>query len=133
MKKLIVMALSGMAWAYLFHIALVALALGFAIEFRSGLPLVMLGAGLIAFLFRANYEAARAHIAQVEAHEEAREVAKLAFEAAIRANRVTGTDPTGVLMATMHAASMGVTQEELKEISDRVGGEHGEHLRTEDE
>jgi hypothetical protein len=131
--KLTVMALAGMAWASLFHMALVVLAVGFAVEFRSGIPLLALGAGLVVFLFRANYEAARVHVAHQEAHQEAREVAKLAFEAAIRKNRVTGTDPTAVLMATMQAASMGVTQDELKEISDRVGGEHGEHMRTEDE
>lgn len=133
MRRLTVMALAGMAWASLFHMALVVLAVGVAIEFRSGVPLLVLGAGLVVFLFRANYAAARAHVATQEAHQEAREVAKLAFEAAIRKNRVTGTDPTAVLMATMQAASMGVTQEELKEISDRVGGEHGEHMRTEDE
>lgn len=133
MKKLTVMALTGMAWATLFHVALIALALGFAVEFGSGVPLLVLGSGLVVFLFRANYEAARAHVAHQEAQLEAREVAKLAFEAAIRKNRVTGGDPTSVLMATMQAASMGVTQDELKEISDRVGGEHGEHLRREDE
>lgn len=132
-RKLTMMALSGMAWAYLFHRALALVAFGLAIEFRSGIPLLVLGGLMIGFLFRANYEAARVHVAQAEAHEEAREVAKLAFEAAIRKNRVTGADPTAVLMATMQAASMGVTQDELKEISDRVGGEHGEHLRTEDE
>lgn len=123
------LTIASVAWAPLMHVALVLVAAGLAVEFRSGIPLLALGGVLTGGLLRANYEAAKAHAAHAEKMIEMREVAKLKFEAAIRANRVTGTDTSSVLMATMEAAHMGISQEELKEISDRVGGERGEHMR----
>lgn len=122
----------SMVWAPLFHTALFMVAVGLCIEFRSGVPLLILGVSVLALLFRMNYGAVLAQAEQQAKREEGREVAKLKFEAALRTNRVTGAGPESVLAATMEAVAHGVTQQELTDISDRVGGEHGEHLRRDE-